>query len=77
LEERLTELLPRLMREVGLDMWVVINREYAEDPVYLTLVPDPVFAARRTTMLVFHDRGDGAGIDRLTVSRYPSGSASM
>ena len=73
LEERLTELLPRLMREVGLDMWVVINREYAEDPVYLTLVPDPVFAARRTTMLVFHDRGDGAGIDRLTVSRYPLG----
>jgi len=61
------------MREVGLDMWVVINREYAEDPVYLTLVPEPVFAARRTTMLVFHDRGDVEGIERLTVSRYPLG----
>jgi Xaa-Pro aminopeptidase len=72
LEERLTELLPRLMREVGLDMWVVINREYAEDPVYLTLVPEPVFAARRTTMLVFYDRGD-EGLERLTVSRYPLG----
>lgn len=73
LEERLVDLLPRLMREVGLDMWLVINREYAEDPVYLTLVPEPVFAARRTTMLVFHDRGEEEGIERLTVSRYPLG----
>lgn len=73
LEERLVDLLPRLMREVGLDMWLVINREYAEDPVYLTLVPEPVFAARRTTMLVFHDRGGEEGVERLTVSRYPLG----
>ena len=39
LEERLDALLPQLMREVGLDMWLVINREYAEDPVYLTPGP--------------------------------------
>jgi hypothetical protein len=52
-------------------MWLVINREYAEDPVYLTLVPEPVFAARRTTMLVFFDRGPDKGVERLTVSRYP------
>jgi hypothetical protein len=58
------------MRETGLDMWLVINREYVEDPVYLTLVPEPVFAARRTTMLVFFDRGGEAGVERLTVSRY-------
>ena len=69
LTERLDELLPRLMRETGIDLWVVINREYAEDPVYLTLVPEPVFAARRTTVLLFHDRGD-EGVARLTVSRY-------
>lgn len=71
LADRLDNLLPRLMREAGIDLWVVINREYAEDPVYLTLVPEPVFAARRTTMLVFHDRGPEAGVERLTVSRYP------
>jgi hypothetical protein len=70
LEERLETLLPRLMREAGLDMWLVINREYVEDPVYLTLVPEPVFAARRTTMLVFFDRGAEKGVERLTVSRY-------
>lgn len=71
LRERLEELLPDLMRETGIDMWLVINREYAEDPVYLTLVPEPVFAARRTTMLVFYDRGVDEGVERLTVSRYP------
>ena len=71
LEDRLDNLLPALMREAGLDFWVVINREYAEDPLYLTLVPEPVFAARRTTMLVFHDRGGDKGVERLTVSRYP------
>ena len=71
LEERLETLLPTLMRETGIDMWVVINREYAEDPVYLTLVPEPVFAARRTTMLVFFDRGAERGVERLTVNRYP------
>lgn len=71
LTDRLNNLLPSLMRETGIDMWVVINREYAEDPVYLTLVPEPVFAARRTTMLVFFDRGAEKGVERLTVSRYP------
>ena len=71
LKDRLDNLLPALMRETGIDMWVVINREYAEDPVYLTLVPEPVFAARRTTMLVFFDRGAEKGVERLTVNRYP------
>ncbi len=73
LQDRLDNLLPKLMRETDLDMWLVINREYMEDPVYLTLVPEPVFAARRTTMLIFHDRGTEAGVERMTVSRYPLG----
>jgi Xaa-Pro aminopeptidase len=71
LRDRLDTLLPRLMREVDIDLWVIVNREYVEDPLYLTLVPEPVFAARRTTMLVFHDRGGPDGVERLTVSRYP------
>jgi Metallopeptidase family M24 len=72
LKDRLDNLLPRLMRESGIDMWLVINREYVEDPVYLTLVPEePTFAARRTSMLVFFDRGPEKGLERLTVSRYP------
>ena len=73
LTERLDTLLPQLMRETQIDMWVVIAREYNDDPVFLSLVPKPRFTARRTTMLVFFDRGD-AGVEKLTVSRYPLGS---
>lgn len=71
LEERLDTLLPALMEETNLDMWLVLNREYAEDPIYFSLVPQPTFAARRTTMLVFHRTEEG--VDRLTVNRYPLG----
>ena len=74
LKERLDTLLPRLMREAGIDMWLVIARELNEDPVYFTLAPEPGGdTARRTTMLLFHDRGEGGGVERLTVSRYPLG----
>ena len=72
LAERLEHLLPALMTEAGLDMWVVVNREYAEDPVYFTLVPQPSFAARRTTMLVFSRAANGT-LERLAVNRYPLG----
>lgn len=71
LADRMETLLPRLMEETGFDMWLVLNREYAEDPVYFSLVPQPTFAARRTTMLVFY-RGP-EGFERLTVNRYPLG----
>lgn len=72
LTERLEQLLPALMAETELDMWLVINREYAEDPVYLTLVPQPEFSARRSTMLVFSRQTDGS-IEKLSVNRYPIG----
>jgi len=72
LSDRLEALLPQLMAETHLDMWLVLNREYAEDPVYFTLVPQPTFAARRTTLLVFARRPDGS-VERLAVNRYPLG----
>lgn len=70
--DRLDNLLPKLMAESGLDMWLVINREYGEDRLFYTLVPQPTFAARRTTLLVFSKKGDGS-IERFSVSRYPIG----
>ena len=72
LRERLDTLLPQLMAEADLDMWVVIARENAEDPVYFTLVPQPSHAARRTTMLVFHRQPDGS-VRRVSINRYPFG----
>jgi hypothetical protein len=72
LDVRLNTLLPRLMAETDIDLWLVIAREYAEDPVYATLLPQPSFAARRTTMLMFHRKADGT-LERLSVNRYPPG----
>lgn len=73
LEDRLRNVLPDLMRNTGIDMWVVISREYNEDPVIETLLPATWFAARRTTMLVMFDKGPGAGIEYLAVARYDVG----
>ncbi|WP_354693502.1 M24 family metallopeptidase [Elongatibacter sediminis] len=72
LNDRLENLLPGLMQETGIDLWLVLAREYAEDPVYFTLVPQPSHAARRTTMLIFDLKADGT-VDRLSVNRYPLG----
>ncbi len=73
LQERLDTLLPQLMQEANLDLWLVIAREYAEDPVYFTLVPQPSHAARRTTMLIFDRQPDGS-VKRLSINRYPFGA---
>ena len=72
LKIRLETLLPELMRRENFDMWVVICREYNEDPVFFSLVPYNSFAARRLTMLVFYDRAE-KGVERLAVSRYGIG----
>jgi Xaa-Pro aminopeptidase len=78
LEDRLRTVLPTLMRREGIDMWVIISREYNEDPVIRTLLPATWFAARRTTMLVVHDKGvdnkgSDLGFDYLAVARYDVG----
>jgi Xaa-Pro aminopeptidase len=71
LEDRLRNVLPALMRREGFDMWVIISREYNEDPVIKTLLPATWFAARRTTMLVVYD--NGTATEYLAVARYDVG----
>lgn len=73
LKWRLDNIIPDLMRREGIDMWLVINREYNEDPVYMSLVPEPVMYARRTSILIFHDRGKELGVERLSGSYYGMG----
>jgi Xaa-Pro aminopeptidase len=70
LTERLQTVVPRLMREEGVDMWVLVAREYLEDPVVATMLDAKSLRARRRTILVFFDPGDGKPVERLTVSRY-------
>jgi Xaa-Pro aminopeptidase len=78
LKIRLERVLPRLMREQKVEMWLVICREYNEDPVYRSLTSPTVFAARRRTILVFHDRnghdrGGELGVDRLALGGGSNG----
>jgi len=73
LEDRLRNVLPKLMRREGIDMWIVISREYNEDPVIETLLPATWMAARRTTMLIAFDPGPDQELEYLAVSRYDVG----
>src|SRR4030095_4614987 len=73
LKLRLERFLPGLMRKHGVQMWLVICREYNEDPVFFSLVSPTVFAARRRTIYVFFDRGDAAGIERLALGGGSNG----
>lgn len=70
-EYRLDNLIPELMRREGIDMWVLVAREYNEDPVLLTMLPATWQSSRRTTILVFFD--DGESVERLAVARYNIG----
>lgn len=72
---RLENLVPAQMQKYGVQMWVLIGREYHEDPVLKTMLPATWLSARRRTILVFFDRGDGKGGERLSVSRYDIGIA--
>ena len=66
--KRLETLLPRLMRETGIDMWIISCNEDNLDPIFETMVPlgnwNPI-----TQILVLSDGGPAKGIERLNVSR--------
>jgi len=70
---RLERHLPALMRKHGVQMWIVACREYAEDPAFFSLVSPTVFAARRTTIYVFFDRGPDNGVERLALGGDSNG----
>lgn len=74
LEDRFTNLLPQLMRREGIDMWVIISREYNEDPVLKTMLPSTWLSARRRTIMVFFDAGPEKGVEKLAIARYDVGN---
>ncbi|WP_323755994.1 M24 family metallopeptidase [Roseivirga sp.] len=75
LEDKIQNYLPEIMRREGVDMWVVMSREYNEDPVIKTLLPATWLAARRRTILIMFDRGEKEGIESIAVARYDVGSS--
>jgi len=74
LKDRLDNLLPSLMRQEGIDMWLIIGREYNEDPVLATMLPATWLHARRRTILLFTDKGAGKELERIAVVRYNIGN---
>ncbi len=70
---RVERVLPKLMRENNVRMWIVPMREYNEDPVFSSLVSATTFAARRRTIYVFYDRGVEKGIERLALGGTSQG----
>lgn len=67
-QKRLDQLLPRLMRETGFDMWIISCNEDNPDAIFETMMPyenwNPI-----TQILVLFDRGPDKGVERLNVSR--------
>ena len=73
LEYRFEYVLPDLMRREGIDMWILISREYNEDPVMKTMLPSEWLSARRRTIMVFYDPGKGKPIEKVAIARYDVG----
>ena len=73
LKDRFENLLPKLMDDTGFDMWILISREYNEDPVLKTMLPATWLNARRRTILVFYRNKEYNTIEKLAVARYNFG----
>ena len=75
LEDRFQNLLPQLMDDADLDMWLLISREYNEDPVLKTMLPATWLNARRRTMILFYRNKEQNTMERIAVARYDIGKS--
>ncbi|MDX1543976.1 MAG: M24 family metallopeptidase [Christiangramia sp.] len=73
LGERFNKVLPELMDRAEIDMWVIISREYNEDPVLKTMLPATWLNARRRTIMVFYRDKENDTIEKLAIARYNIG----
>jgi Xaa-Pro aminopeptidase len=75
LADRFDNLLPQLMQRTGFDMWIIISREYNEDPVMRTMLPAEWLSARRRTVMVFslNTEGGKASVEKSAIARYDVG----
>lgn len=71
--ERFNQLLPALMDSTGIEMWILISREYNEDPVLKTMLPAEWLSARRRTILVFYRNKTKNLFEKLAIARYNVG----
>ena len=72
LELRIGRVLPKLMEEYDVRMWILSMREYAEDPVFWSITSPTTFAARRRSIYVFTLQDDGT-VERLALGGTSQG----
>ncbi len=72
LELGIGRVLPKLMAEYDVRMWILSMREYAEDPVFRSITSPTTFAARRRSIYVFTRQDDGT-VERLALGGTSQG----
>src|SRR5262245_1438949 len=70
IQKRFDTLLPQLMSRTGIDMWIIVSREYNDDPVFRSMSPLTTYSSRRRTILVFSNPGGGKPVERLSIGRF-------
>lgn len=73
LELRMKKLMPVLMQRENIAMWILISREYNEDPVLETMLPAEWMSARRRTILVIYHPPGADTVETLAIARYNVG----
>jgi len=73
LNDRIDNLLPKLMDEANIDCWLISSREYNEDPILKTFLPAEWLSARRTTILVFYRDKKNNTLKSYAIARYQVG----
>jgi Xaa-Pro aminopeptidase len=68
IQKRFDTVLPALMQREKIDFWVIVSREYNDDPVFRSMAPLTTYSSRRRTILVFNERG--GKVDRLSIGRF-------
>ncbi len=66
LKERF-KIIPKLMEETEIDVWLILSKEYNEDPILDKLTPSRFINARRLTILVLHN--DNGILKKYCVNR--------
>jgi Xaa-Pro aminopeptidase len=67
--KRFDTVLPELMRRDGIDLWIIISREYNDDPVFRSMAPLTTSSSRRRTILAFF-RTPAGTVERVSIGRF-------
>src|SRR5918995_3309102 len=70
ISRRFDIVLPELMRRAGIDLWLIVSREYNDDPVFRSMAPLTTYSSRRRTILAFYDRGGAMAVERASIGRF-------